>query len=98
MENYQKEISEKVKNFCKKVPEFKNYRDILEVNLIDGPNDTTYDTLYWSHHKTPIFGDKSFTVRINPYVLQNQDMRIKKSQNTMTYLGSPQRNYNLFCI
>ena len=62
---YKKEASEEVEDFGKEIPALILKR-IRSVKLYFGCDYTFLPT----YHNTPIFGDKSFTVRIKPYVLQ----------------------------
>lgn len=67
MENYQEEISEKIKNFCKEVPALNQRADYLD--KITPQKTQNMNGSIMTHHKTPILGDKSSTDSIKPYVL-----------------------------
>lgn len=70
VEDNQKKISEKIKNFCKEVPTAEEQMVNMLVLQLKKQNISTPTTTIWAHHNTPIFGDKSCMVRMNPYVLQ----------------------------
>lgn len=61
MKNNQKEISEKFKDLCKEVPAATMHKEVTEEEIIHGESNFVV-----TYHNTPMFGDKSLTVRINP--------------------------------
>ena len=68
IKDYKKEASEEVEDFGKEMPALILKR-IRRVKLYLGSFQLHFLKTY---HNTPIFGHKSLTVRIKPYVLQNQ--------------------------
>jgi hypothetical protein len=66
IKDYKEEASEEVEDFGKEIPALIP-KQMRLVKLYLSHNYPCFNRTY---HSTPIFGDKSFTVRIKPYVLQ----------------------------